>query len=199
MTPAEYKALRQQLGSLRKAAAILGVRHTTLDRRERGQAPIDTEAELAIRHALSTSNPAKERPMTSTCSQIVVGHAVIKGELATVTVNPERLCGKPREDAIHAAGSPTFGIRDSINGRTPHQFRGAKPNPSQDWTEGERLEVVAYRSAALIKRMQAPGQWPSLKDLIDIHEEIFYLATMSAGFLEANRDRVIGAKPWARV
>lgn len=59
MTSDEYRKLRQGLGTQERVAEALGVRRNTVARRERGELPIDGEAELAMRylaeHGLSTS------------------------------------------------------------------------------------------------------------------------------------------------
>jgi DNA-binding XRE family transcriptional regulator len=50
MTPDQYRALRERIGSQADAAEALGVDRMTISRRERGVLPIDREAEMAIRH-----------------------------------------------------------------------------------------------------------------------------------------------------
>lgn len=50
MTPAEYKALRERLGSQDRVARALGVHRVTLARREVGLLPIDREAADALRY-----------------------------------------------------------------------------------------------------------------------------------------------------
>lgn len=45
----EYRTIRQSLGSQEQVAEALGVARNTVARRERGELPIDREAELAIR------------------------------------------------------------------------------------------------------------------------------------------------------
>jgi DNA-binding XRE family transcriptional regulator len=49
MTPPEYKALRQQLGSQHAVAALLGVSRPTIARRESSKGKINKEAEIAIK------------------------------------------------------------------------------------------------------------------------------------------------------
>lgn len=49
MTPEEYKALREKVGSQAKAAELLDVHKQTISDRERGVAPIDGEAAVAMR------------------------------------------------------------------------------------------------------------------------------------------------------
>lgn len=53
MTPDEYRSLRECLGTLNEAAAVLGVNRVTINQRELGNAPIDREAALAIEHAVT--------------------------------------------------------------------------------------------------------------------------------------------------
>jgi transcriptional regulator with XRE-family HTH domain len=57
MTPAEYKALRQRLGTQAAIAARLGVARSTVAHRERGAMPITIEAGLALL-GLGRANPA---------------------------------------------------------------------------------------------------------------------------------------------
>jgi transcriptional regulator with XRE-family HTH domain len=49
MTPAQYRALRIKLGSQPAVAAMLGIDPQTISRRERGELPINKEAEMALR------------------------------------------------------------------------------------------------------------------------------------------------------
>lgn len=49
MTPAEYKALREKLGTQKAVADLLGVTRETVARREQEGGKINREAELAIR------------------------------------------------------------------------------------------------------------------------------------------------------
>lgn len=49
MTPSQYRRLRVRVGSQRIVAKMLGVHPTTISKRERGELPIDTEAERALR------------------------------------------------------------------------------------------------------------------------------------------------------
>jgi hypothetical protein len=62
MTPAEYKSLRQQRGTLKEVAALLGVHWVTLQKRESGASgwPISTEAALAMQ----SLKPKKKRSPT---------------------------------------------------------------------------------------------------------------------------------------
>ena len=55
MTPAEYRAAREKLGTQPEVAALLGVTPGTLSKRERGEPgyPITREAELAIKALLA--------------------------------------------------------------------------------------------------------------------------------------------------
>lgn len=48
MTPAQYTAERRKRGSQRAVAALLGVSHITVARRETGVIPVTREAELAL-------------------------------------------------------------------------------------------------------------------------------------------------------
>lgn len=48
MTPPEYKAARQQRGTLKAVAALLDVHWTTIARRESGEITISKEMELAL-------------------------------------------------------------------------------------------------------------------------------------------------------
>jgi transcriptional regulator with XRE-family HTH domain len=48
MSPADYKAARQQRGTQESVAALLGVARGTVARRETGALPIPREAELAL-------------------------------------------------------------------------------------------------------------------------------------------------------
>lgn len=48
MSPAEYRAKRQKLGTWKHVAELLGVNWSTIARREAGTIPITKEAELAI-------------------------------------------------------------------------------------------------------------------------------------------------------
>jgi predicted DNA-binding transcriptional regulator AlpA len=47
---AEYRALREELGTQAEVARRLGVSANTVARRERGEVPLTREMELAIRH-----------------------------------------------------------------------------------------------------------------------------------------------------
>lgn len=49
MTPAEYKALREKLGTQKEAAEMLGVTRETVARREMAGGKIPREAQIAIR------------------------------------------------------------------------------------------------------------------------------------------------------
>lgn len=49
MTAADYKSKRQQRGTLKSVAALLGIHWTTLARRESGVIEVTTEMALAIR------------------------------------------------------------------------------------------------------------------------------------------------------
>lgn len=48
MSPADYKAARERLGTQAEVAALLGLSRVTVARRETGALPITTEAALAI-------------------------------------------------------------------------------------------------------------------------------------------------------
>lgn len=48
MSPAQYRKLRQKLGTWKHVAGLLGVNWSTIARREAGTIPITTEAALAI-------------------------------------------------------------------------------------------------------------------------------------------------------
>lgn len=53
MTASEYRAIREKLGLTQaQLAAELGIDSMTVSRRERGESPIDGEAEHAILRAL---------------------------------------------------------------------------------------------------------------------------------------------------
>lgn len=49
MTPAQYRAERLKRGSQTQVAKLLGVDPQTISRRERGERPINREAEIALR------------------------------------------------------------------------------------------------------------------------------------------------------
>jgi transcriptional regulator with XRE-family HTH domain len=49
MTRAQYRKLRQSIGSQTEVAKLLGVDPQTISRRERGELPINKEAEMALR------------------------------------------------------------------------------------------------------------------------------------------------------
>ncbi len=49
MTAAEYKTIRQRLGTQAEVAARLGLHRVTIAKREAGTIPITTEAAIAIR------------------------------------------------------------------------------------------------------------------------------------------------------
>lgn len=49
MTPAEYKATRERLGTQAEVARLLGVNRVTVAKRENGTMTITNEAVLAIR------------------------------------------------------------------------------------------------------------------------------------------------------
>jgi DNA-binding transcriptional regulator YiaG len=49
VSPEEYKALRERLGSQARVARALGVHRVTLAKREVGMLPIDREAAYALR------------------------------------------------------------------------------------------------------------------------------------------------------
>jgi DNA-binding transcriptional regulator YiaG len=48
MTPSEYKALRQKLGTQQQVADLLGVHRVTIADREAGRKPISREAAAAL-------------------------------------------------------------------------------------------------------------------------------------------------------
>jgi len=48
VTPAEYKSARQDRGTQKGVAALLGVNYTTIQRREDGDIEITQEAEIAL-------------------------------------------------------------------------------------------------------------------------------------------------------
>lgn len=48
MSPAEYKAARKERGTQQGVAALLGVRLSTIQRRESGKIKITREAEIAL-------------------------------------------------------------------------------------------------------------------------------------------------------
>lgn len=50
MRPREYRRLRLSIGSQKEVAARLKIHPKTISKRERGLAPIDTEAEFAMKH-----------------------------------------------------------------------------------------------------------------------------------------------------
>lgn len=50
MTPAQYKRLRESLGTQTEVAKRLGVTQETLSRRETGKLPINEEAASAMKH-----------------------------------------------------------------------------------------------------------------------------------------------------
>lgn len=60
MSPNQYKIERQQRGTLKGVAALLGVHWTTLARRESGAIEITTEAALALR-SLPIRSPKRPR------------------------------------------------------------------------------------------------------------------------------------------
>jgi transcriptional regulator with XRE-family HTH domain len=49
MTPKQYRAERRKRGSQTEVAKLLGVDPQTISRRERGELPINKEAEMALR------------------------------------------------------------------------------------------------------------------------------------------------------
>jgi hypothetical protein len=53
MTAAEYRSLRESLGTQQSVAAALAVDVTTIQRREAGARKISREAEIAIRYLAS--------------------------------------------------------------------------------------------------------------------------------------------------
>jgi transcriptional regulator with XRE-family HTH domain len=53
-----YRVQREQVGSQGEVAELLGITRETLNRREKGKAPISGEAILAM-HALTTASPAR--------------------------------------------------------------------------------------------------------------------------------------------
>lgn len=48
MTPAQYRTMRQRIGTQEHVAKLLGINRVTLARRETGVLPISTEAILAL-------------------------------------------------------------------------------------------------------------------------------------------------------
>lgn len=65
MTPAEYKAARQERGTQQGVAALLGVRLSTVQRRESGEIAITREAEIALLSLpLRKKKRAPRRPNT---------------------------------------------------------------------------------------------------------------------------------------
>lgn len=69
LTPEKYEAMRKRLDTRRAVARALGVSHSTMWRRERGDSPISREAGLALRflarHGLPAylrARPTKEPP-----------------------------------------------------------------------------------------------------------------------------------------
>jgi DNA-binding XRE family transcriptional regulator len=61
VTAAEYKALRKRRFSTQADLAfVLGVHRVTIADRERGKAPIDGEAELALRHLVECEDGASD-------------------------------------------------------------------------------------------------------------------------------------------
>ena len=61
MTPTEYKTLRQERGTLKEVAALLGVHWVTLQKRESGADgwPISQEAALAMQSLRKKRVPRK--------------------------------------------------------------------------------------------------------------------------------------------
>lgn len=49
MTPAQYKAARERIGTQEEVAVMLGLNRVTIARRETGALPITREAEIAIK------------------------------------------------------------------------------------------------------------------------------------------------------
>lgn len=68
MTPAEYKAARQERGTQQGVAALLGVRLSTIQRRESGEIKITREAEIALL-ALRKQKRAPRRPNAGLCER----------------------------------------------------------------------------------------------------------------------------------
>lgn len=62
MTAAAYKAARQQLGTLKEVAELLGVHWITVQRRETRALKITTEAALAI----SAAGAGRKKPRAKT-------------------------------------------------------------------------------------------------------------------------------------
>jgi DNA-binding transcriptional regulator YiaG len=72
MTPSEYKALRQKLGTQQQVADLLGVHRVTIADREAGRKPISREADYALTWVASrserynknviTGRPVRKRP-----------------------------------------------------------------------------------------------------------------------------------------
>lgn len=99
MSPAQYKAKREQLGLTQAGlASLLGVTRETINRRESGEQPITHEAALAIsslrpaktKKAAGTSNssdPMKTNPALSALRHHVTG-AIARGEAQAITEVP---------------------------------------------------------------------------------------------------------------
>ena len=68
MSPAQYKAKREQLGLTQAGlASLLGVTRETVNRRESGEQPLTHEAELAI----GALRPTKTKRATGTSNSAV--------------------------------------------------------------------------------------------------------------------------------
>jgi DNA-binding transcriptional regulator YiaG len=61
MTPSEYRALRQQLGTQQQVADLLGVHKITIAKREGGALQISRESALALK-TLAARQPTKSAP-----------------------------------------------------------------------------------------------------------------------------------------
>jgi transcriptional regulator with XRE-family HTH domain len=58
MTPTEYRALRESIGTREQVALLLGVKPSTIWRRENERRAIPREAELALLYVRVTPRPA---------------------------------------------------------------------------------------------------------------------------------------------
>jgi hypothetical protein len=61
--------------------------------------------------------------------------------------------------------------------------------PSRDWTTFDRLTLIARIASLQAELLRAGALTP--ERAFDIAERIRFIATMGAGFLEANRDAIL--------
>jgi DNA-binding transcriptional regulator YiaG len=64
MTPSEYKALRQKLGTQQHVADLLGVHRVTIADREAGRKPISREAAFALSAIAAQHLKPRKQPTT---------------------------------------------------------------------------------------------------------------------------------------